>query len=151
MAHSPSHSIAFLRFRVTSSTPHFAFAACLFALTASFFASTAAHGADVTLLDGRVWEGVITRETKLTIVLETVGGEIEISRRGILRIDRKPTRQQRYQQKLAALEKTDPDQHYLLALWCRRQRLLREAEYHLNYAVGLEPDHAGARARAGEI
>jgi len=144
MMHHLSHSVPFRPFR-------FAFLALSFALAAGLFAKTDAQGAEITLLDGRVWEGVIVREDKDAVVLETVGGEIEIARRGIKSIDRKPTRRQLYETKLTALDKTDPDQHFLLGLWCRRHRLGREAEYHLNYAVGLDPDHAGARRALGHV
>ena len=146
-----SHPVVFLRFHVASRVCRVVFAAGFVALVSAFVLPTSAHGAEVTLVDGRVWEGVIVRETPDLVVLKTVGGEIEISRRGILKIDPKPTRLQRYEHKLAVLDKTSADQHYLLGLWCRRQRLVREAEYHLNYAVGLDVDHVGARRALGHV
>jgi len=139
-----SGRVSFWRFRVVFS------AACV-AAAALFVAIGPVRGAEVTLLDGRVWEGVIVRENKDTLVLETVGGEIEISRTAIKDIDRKPTRRELYQIKLDAIDRNDPDQHYLLGLWCRRQNMSREAEYHLNYAVGLDPEHEGARRALGQV
>jgi hypothetical protein len=106
---------------------------------------------EITLTDGRVWEGVIVRENADAIVLDTVGGEIEISRKAVAKIDRKPTRREIYRDKLDKMDKTDPNRQYLLALWARRNGLLREAEYHLNYAIGLDPDHEGARLALGHV
>jgi hypothetical protein len=105
----------------------------------------------VTLLDGRTWEGAIVREDKDTLVLRTVGGDIEVSTQAIRNIDRGPTRREQYLARLAEIDKEDADQHFLLALWCRRAGLKREADYHLQYACGLEPDHDGARRVLGQV
>lgn len=139
-----SHSVLFRHAGVALST-------ALVASAALFVPVTALFGAEITLLDDRVWEGVIVREDKDTVVLDTVGGEIEISRTAIKAIDRKPTRRELYQMKVDAMDRNDADQHYLLGLWCRRQNMTREAEYHLNYAVGLDPEHEGARRALGQV
>ena len=108
-------------------------------------------GTEVTLTDGRTWEGAIVRESKDEIVLKTVGGEVTIPTVNIRTIDRGPTRREQYDVRAAAIDAKDPDQHYLLGLWCRKQGLNREADYHLNYACGLEPDHEGARRALGQV
>ena len=124
---------------------------CIFAAAALLGLQAALNAAEITLNDGRVWEGEIIRETETAVFLETIGGEIEVSREAIARIDRKPTRRQVYRMKRDRIDPDNPDQHYLLGLWARRNRLPREAEYHLNYAVGLDPDHAGARLALGYV
>ena len=113
--------------------------------------SSPCSAATVTLTDGRAWEGTILSETRDAIVLKTAGGDVSIDRGSIRAIDRTPTRREQYASRLAALDPKDADQHYLLGLWCRRQGLAREAEYHLNYACALEPDHEGARLALGQV
>lgn len=140
----PSQRVVFRRLPV-------ALAALFAAAAALFVPARALFGAEITLLDDRVWEGVIVREDKDVVVLDTAGGEIEITRTAIKAIDRSPTRRELYQIKLDAIDRNDPDQHYLLGLWCRRQNLTKEAEYHLNYAIGLDPEHEGARRALGQV
>ena len=128
----------------------------LWALTCGIWAVTCGipavcRAVEVTLRDGRVWEGAIVRESADEIVLKTSGGDVSISKESVLSVDRSPTRREQYQTRLAAIDAKDPDQHYLLGLWCRRQGLKRESEYHLNYACGLDPDHAGARRALGQV
>jgi hypothetical protein len=105
----------------------------------------------ITLTDGRVWEGKITAETPLKVTIQTVGGPVDVPRDTIRSIERKPTSRELYEQKLEKLDKTSPNAHYLVGLWCRRHRLPREAEYHLNYAVALDANHAGARDALGHV
>ncbi len=114
-------------------------------------ASAEMPAAEVTLIDGRTWEGTIVRESAESVVLKTAGGEVEIYRRSIKSIDRSPTRREQYDARAKAIGPKDADQHFLLGLWCRRQGLNREADYHLNYACGLEPDHEGARRALGQV
>jgi hypothetical protein len=125
------------------------FAGATLALTLSL--ASLSPAATVTLNDGRSWEGTIVRETKGTVVVKTAGGEITIDRASIRGIDRAPTRREQYEAKLAALDEKDADQQYLLGLWCRKNGLSREADYHLNYACALEPDHEGARQALGQV
>lgn len=144
MRRKPSH-------RVLIRLPATLIVAASVVLAALYVASTALFGAQITLHDGRVWKGVIVREEPGKLVLNTVGGEVEIARDAIRHIDRRPTPRQLYQVKLARIDNDDADQHYLLGLWCGHSQLFREQEYHLNYAVGLDPDHAGARRVLGHV
>ncbi len=124
----------------------------LFAAAAlMLFPAELASAATVTLTDGRSWEGTIVRETKDAVVVKTAGGEVSIDRASIRDIDRAPTKREQYDAKLASLDAKDADQQYLLGLWCRRNGLSREADYHLNYACALEPDHEGARRALGQM
>jgi hypothetical protein len=120
-------------------------AAFALVLTAAFLPSAPRAAADeITLTDGKVWEGKIVRETDQSVVLKTAGGELEILRASIAKVERKPTRAELYEEKLKIFDKDDADQQYLLGLWCKRNGLGKEAEYHLNRAIGLNPDHEGA-------
>jgi hypothetical protein len=105
----------------------------------------------ITLTDGRFWEGKITGETAGTVTIRTVGGAVDVPRDTIRSIEHKPTERELYEQKLEQIDKTSVNAHYLLGLWCQRHRLPKEAEYHLNYAVALDTNHAGARAALGHV
>ena len=56
-----------------------------------------------------------------------------------------------YERKLKLIDKSSADHHFLLGLWARRRRLLREATYHLNYAIAIDPDHPGSRRVMGQV
>jgi len=103
----------------------------------------------VTLKSGRHWEGTITSDSGDKVVIDTIGGPVTLSRSDISKIDRGPTRRQEYEQRRAALAQDDVSGHLALARWCRQQGLTREARYHFELVVALDPDNAEARRALG--
>ena len=103
----------------------------------------------VTLKDGREWEGTIESESDQQVVIRTVGGPLAISRSDIATIDRGPTRREQYEERRGALAEDDVDGHLGLARWCRAQGFTREAEYHFQLALALDPENAEAHQALG--
>jgi len=46
---------------------------------------------------------------------------------------------------------TTAENHYELSRWCKQANLLHQAQYHLNRAVDIDPDHKRARAALGYV
>ena len=103
----------------------------------------------VTLKDGREWEGTIESESGQNVVIGTVGGPVTVPRTDIAEIHRGPTRRQQYQERRAALTQDDVDGHLSLARWCRTQGFAREARYHFQLALALDPQNTEAHQALG--
>lgn len=105
----------------------------------------------VYLKDGTTREGIVDEETPSAIRLKGRLGAIWIERRDIVRIEKAPSPQERFQKRRAELEPDDIEGHFKLALWCKENKLAEEAQQLLLKVIELEPDHAGARKELGQI
>jgi hypothetical protein len=54
-----------------------------------------------------------------------------------------------YEEKAGALAPDDLNGHYLLGLWCRKEKLEDQARMEFERVIALEPDHEGARRELG--
>ena len=105
---------------------------------------------DVLVLDdGRRIEGTIVKETSKEVVIDSKFGTLTFSRDQIVDIERGKTRDQIYEEKLAAAKTADD--FFALGEWCEAHKLRRRGEKHFKKAVELDPDHAGARRKLGFV
>ena len=103
----------------------------------------------VTLKDGRQWEGTIVSESAEKVVIDTVGGPVGVARSDIAEVRRGPTRRQQYQERRARVAEDDLEGQLALARWCREQGLRREALYHYQLVLALEPENSEAHRALG--
>ncbi|MEM7311212.1 MAG: hypothetical protein AAF682_31380 [Planctomycetota bacterium] len=117
-------------------------------LAALLLAAPAA--ADYLLLDdGRRIEGKILSETSKQVEIKTSFGTFTFPKDEIVEIKREKTRDEVYDEKLAAC-KTAED-FYQLGLWCEENKLRKRAEKIYKRAIKVDADHAGARAKLGFV
>ena len=83
----------------------------------------------ITMKDGRVLKGRIVKETADTIVLETGGGKVKISRDEVESIH-VLDEEKRYRQLVKELPPTNADDHLRFAEWCRKHNLPWLERYH---------------------
>ena len=90
----------------------------------------------ITMKDGRVLKGRIVKETPDTIVLDTGGAKIRISRDEVESI-RVPDEEKRYRQLVKELPPSNADDHLRFAEWCRKHNLPWLERYHRTMARKL--------------
>lgn len=106
----------------------------------------------VRLKSGGSVEGVIIRQTKTQVVVQTnSGGKVTLRLADVASIERKPSAFQVYRDMLAKLSDDDADGHYSLGLWCQEHRLFRQAREQFEKAVAINPNHRGAREKLGHV
>ena len=77
-----------------------------------------AYADRVTLNDGRVWEGRIISRNEQSLVIQTIGGPLTISKSDIKQVEIVETAPEIYQKRAEALAADDVSGHFLLGLWC---------------------------------
>jgi len=119
-------------------------------LLALLLVTARAAFADVLLLDdGRRVEGKIVEETATEVKIKTNFGTLTFKKSEIEKITREKTRDEIYDERLAAC-KTAQD-FYELGLWCEENKLRRRAEGLYEKAIGVDPDHAPSRGKLGFV
>lgn len=117
----------------------------------SVVALTSAAAADeIQLANGRRLEGRAERVGD-EVVVRAAGGEIRLPAREVLKITPGATKDDLYRERLAKLDAKDAAQQVALADWCRDQGLRDREREHLKAVLGIDPDHAAARARLGFV
>jgi len=118
------------------------------AVGALLLGTAAVHADTVELENGGRLTGRILEDDGAGIKIETVGGVVELPRARIKAVRYEPSAQEQYEQILPLYRDSAEDQ-FRLGLWCRRHKLHRQRQAHLERAVQLDPDHAGARKALG--
>jgi hypothetical protein len=117
-------------------------AALLFALAAR---------ADVVYLkNGKSIEGKVTVKGD-KVVVEIPHGSVSFPKSKVLRIERKVSAVETYDQKYAALPAKDAPARVKLATWCKRQGMGNRAEALLRDALEIDSDHPEARKLLGYV
>lgn len=134
---SPTLSLAALFVRVT------------FLILGALSLTVPAATADVVKLrHGGVVEGTI-EERGDRLLVKTRFGSVEVARRDVVSIERKPTIVERYHEKKAKHPPADADAHVALAMWCREHGYEEGARIELRSALEETPEHAVARLALG--
>jgi len=116
---------------------------------ALLFAAVA--GADVVhLKNGKSIEGKVTVKGD-KVVVEIPHGTVSFPRSKVLRIERKVSSVEVYEQKHKALPPGDVEARINLAAWCRRQNMGNRSEALLQEVLALDPDNATARKLLGFV
>ncbi len=121
-------------------------------LAAALTLAISAQADVVRLKSGGMVEGVIVKQTKTQVVVQTnSGGKVTLRLRDVATIERKPSAFQIYRDMLAKLSDDDADGHYSLGLWCQEHRLFRQAREQFEKTIAINPNHKGARERLGYV
>jgi hypothetical protein len=108
--------------------------------------------ADVLVFkDGRQLEGTVVEETDAWVRIKTRFGTQKIDRSQIREILKGRTKEQEYSERRKALALDDLEGHVALALWCKDQKMLREAKEVWQMVLVIDPTHEAARRELGHI
>jgi len=105
----------------------------------------------VIFKDGRELEGTVVEETDRWIRLKTRFGTQKIERSQIRDIIKGRTREEEYTARKKALKLDDLDGHVALALWCREEKMVREAKEMWERVLLLDPEHEMAHRELGHV
>ncbi len=107
--------------------------------------------ADIVFLEGggRV-EGVVT-DLGNKIKVQGLNGSVIVSKSKIADHMKTPFVTEIYADKFGRIDSHSANDHYRLAMWCRRNKLKKRADAHLSRALELDPDHEDARATLGHV
>ena len=100
----------------------------------------------ITLKNGRVIEGDVIKDDGTTVKVKLKYGALTLERSEIASIEEKPTPEQEYETRVAALDATDAKAQLELAEWAASKKLEDEAVKHFIEAWKLDPDLARAKA-----
>lgn len=103
----------------------------------------------IELSNGNRLEGTLTRLPGGRVEIRLSYGRLVLPAAQIRRIERRPTRADRLQARLASLTARDADGRYRLALQARSERLYSLERRLLEQVVALRPDHTEARRALG--
>lgn len=124
----------------------------LFALILLAVLAAEVRGDVVWLKDGGKLEGDIIAEDRDSVKVRiNAQATVEVSRRDVDRIERKPSKRDELLKRRAALDPKDAQGRYELAGWCRKRAMSGEARSLYEETIALEPDHVGARAALGYV
>ena len=119
-------------------------------LVLTLAAAAASRADDVVLANGNTLEGKARRDGD-AVVVETSTGTIRLYAKDVKSITPGPTKEDAYREQLAKAAPKDAAGHLAMADWARDHGLPSFERQHLKAVVGLEPDHAAARARLGFV
>jgi len=107
--------------------------------------------ADIVFLEGggRV-EGVVTDLGK-KVKVQGLNGSVTVLKSKIADHMKTPFVTEIYADKFGRIDSDSADDHYRLAMWCRRNMLKKRAAAHLSRALELDPDHEDTRATLGHV
>ncbi len=131
--------------------PSFRLSRPALALGALLALASAAAADVVHLKTGEKLEGKILSETATKVKIETPFGTTEVERSRIEKIERGKTPKEVFAERKAALGKTDVVGRWDLVLYCKEQKLNREAKALVAEILVLDPNHAEANRENGKI
>ncbi len=103
---------------------------------------------EVELTSGKVVEGKV-EDLGDSIKLSRSGGSVTYPKSMIVRITRKKTAEEVYEDQSKALKADDVQGRLKFARWCLERKLAKEAVLEFRKVIALEPDHEEARLGAG--
>ncbi|TET35176.1 MAG: hypothetical protein E3J72_11790 [Planctomycetota bacterium] len=123
---------------------------CILLLLVICAVGVIARADELHLENGGIVVGKIIKETRDKVTIKTPFGDQEFYREEIIKIVRKKTPQDEYEEKKKSLKET-ADAHYRLGKWCSGNKLTAKATLHYKKAIGLDPDHEKARKALGHV
>jgi len=106
----------------------------------------------IHLKDGRTIEGKILEENRKSVKIETQFGSVRtIDQDRILRIERKKTAREEYEDRKRRTDDEDAEALYRLGAWCRENGLVVESLEAFRKVIQLDPDHPEARRALGYV
>lgn len=132
-----------------------------FVLLAAFLAilviATAAPADIFHLKSGGKIEGKKVSEDGTHYTVKTKFGTQKIAKADVDKVEEKAFdtggsgKKDEYKQRLAEIDPRDAEAHYQLGLWCKSNKLNREATRSFKKAITLEPQHEGAHKALGHV
>ncbi|NQT87079.1 hypothetical protein HQ560_09960, partial [bacterium] len=104
----------------------------------------------IHLKTGKV-EGTVVQQDAARVVVQTKVGKVTFSRSDVVRIEKKVTPVDTYRKMTAEVGADDADGHFSIGRWCTDHHLSREARFHYEKVLAIDPNHAGARQRLGFV
>lgn len=120
--------------------------ACALLALAAFARADVVH-----LKSGEKLEGKILSETATKVKLETPFGTTEIERSRIEKIEHGKTPKELFNERKSALKKDDVNGRWDLVLFCKENKLNREAKALVAEILALDPNHPDANRENGKI
>lgn len=117
----------------------------------SLAAAPAARADQVILTSGGRVRGKIVRESRRAVTIRTRGGTTVIPRDEIDRIERGATIFDKYKQRLKKIDGSDPEAHYSLGLWLKKEGERSLAKKEFQRVLELDEDHRFAREELGFV
>jgi len=112
----------------------------------------AAARADVVHFKTGGWlEGKVSSEDGDRMVIETRHGRITVSRSQVLRVERRKTVVETYEEKLASIPEKDVPGRLALARWCQQHKLGVRRRQLLGQVLALDKNNAEARGLLGYV
>ncbi len=118
---------------------------------AALLISSSILGDVIHFKDGRTLEGKILSEGSDSVQIRTKFGTVTIKRDRIAKIEHKESPEEIYQQKLDAVDRTDPDALFDLATWCKENGRKKEHRKWLSEIMKIDDQHDGANTELGNI
>jgi hypothetical protein len=110
-----------------------------------------AFGDVVHLKEGGKIEGQVISDTETEVKIATKYGIQVIPKQNVDRVEKTPTIEEIYKEKLAGIDEEDAEAHYQLGQWCKEQGLTAQAELRFRETLRLNPGHHGARVELGYV
>lgn len=98
---------------------------------------------------GRI-EGVVT-ERGDEYVVEHRFGTATVKKADVLRVEKKESLQEKYEKRLAGIDREDPDARVALGHWLRENGWEAQAVKEFVAALALDPEHHGAHTALGHV
>jgi tetratricopeptide (TPR) repeat protein len=111
-----------------------------------------AYGDTIYLKNGGKFEGKLVKETSTAYVFKIRGmGEQTFKKSEVKKIVKSEGAEDIYAKRFKALKKDDAKGYYELGLYCKENKLRKEARKCFQAAVAADKDHAGARNELGYV
>jgi len=123
----------------------------LLAFTGLFLVTAVPALADIVFLEGGGQvEGVVT-DLGSQLKIQGLHGSVLVKKSKVRFHQKTPFITEIYADKRSRIDDGKADDHYRLAMWCRRNGLKKHGKAHLDRALELDPDHANTRATLGHV
>ena len=100
--------------------------------------------------NGGTIEGEVFDEGDRYLV-KTITAALYVPKKDVDHIEKKTYITETYRDKAAAIDQDSADEQYETGMWCRENKLKKQAEEHLLKAIEIDPNHAPARAGLGHV
>lgn len=105
----------------------------------------------VHMKDGGKIEGQVISDTETEVKIATKYGIQTIAKAQVKEVEKTPTIEEIYGEKLAGIDAADAQANYELGLWCKEQGLAAESKVRFRETLKLNPGHHGARVELGYV
>jgi hypothetical protein len=99
-------------------------------------------------LSGELLNAEQDPRTTYVVRLES-GGEVILNAADVARVEAASPEEVKYRELLNKIPEATAENHWIMAEWCRRQRMSAEQDFHLQHVIALQPNHVAARRALG--